>query len=75
MDITGIRSLGEPLHRGKCAIDIGRRRKAADGRCNNAVRRDETIARFKLGLWAIVSHIGLGAKVRAGYARCEGSRF
>src|SRR5258706_7205863 len=38
---------GEPLHRGECAIDICRWRKAADRRCNNAVRRDDKGRAFR----------------------------
>src|SRR6266404_1187020 len=38
---------GEPLHRGERAIDICRWRKAADRRCNNAVRRDDKGRAFR----------------------------
>ncbi len=61
---------GEPLHRGERAIDICRRRKAADRRCNNAVRRDDkgrafrkTVANFDAARVLKAMFLGINIKV------------
>src|SRR6266404_1187016 len=61
---------GEPLHRGERAIDICRWRKAADRRCNNAVRRDDkgrafrkTVADFDTARVLEAMFLGINLKV------------